>query len=237
MKPPSQAQNKDPQPSAASHPTSTNSGVAAADHPRPAEAKTDQFLETNKNETARPSSQDASPPKTRSRAPTKPVIPAIPNLPNKASTVTSPPTQPAKSAGNPNGKQSDSAGQVQPSASQPDITSAPLAPKAPPKSWAELLRQKNPAPSAPRAAVTNAAGFVANDLQAPKANSLTDVLKLYDVGSESKISFLEPRGLVNTGNMCYMNSVCHARSFLKTPLTFGCRFFKSWYFACHFSSF
>lgn len=43
-----------------------------------------------------------------------------------------------------------------------------------------------------------------------KSESMSDVLA--SLGGESvryseKIAFLEPRGLVNTGNMCYMNSV------------------------------
>ena len=39
------------------------------------------------------------------------------------------------------------------------------------------------------------------------ASSLAEALRSYRVGSGEKIAFLEPRGLVNTGNMCYMNSV------------------------------
>lgn len=44
----------------------------------------------------------------------------------------------------------------------------------------------------------------------PKNESLVDVLSSLGVGSENsgnKVAFVEPRGLVNTGNMCYMNSV------------------------------
>lgn len=47
-----------------------------------------------------------------------------------------------------------------------------------------------------------------NGFQQPKPGSLLEVLRSYDteLGS-SRVAFLEPRGLVNTGNMCYMNSV------------------------------
>ncbi|KAK3325763.1 hypothetical protein B0H66DRAFT_599907 [Apodospora peruviana] len=38
-------------------------------------------------------------------------------------------------------------------------------------------------------------------------NSLAEALQTFRVGGEGKLAFLEPRGLVNTGNMCYMNSV------------------------------
>jgi len=90
-------------------------------------------------------------------------------------------------------------------------TEKPLEPvipaeKAAPKSWAELLRSKAAASSADAAAsVTGAA--ITNGIIAPKVNSLADAVRMYDVNNESKISFLKPRGLVNTGNMCYMNAV------------------------------
>jgi len=46
-----------------------------------------------------------------------------------------------------------------------------------------------------------------NGTGASNSGSLGDVLRSYTVESDNKIPFLEPRGLVNTGNMCYMNSV------------------------------
>jgi ubiquitin C-terminal hydrolase len=40
------------------------------------------------------------------------------------------------------------------------------------------------------------------------AESLAEALHSFRaISKDSKLSFLEPRGLVNTGNMCYMNSV------------------------------
>lgn len=39
------------------------------------------------------------------------------------------------------------------------------------------------------------------------ATSLAEALQAYQVGGAAKIAFLEPKGLINTGNMCYMNSV------------------------------
>jgi ubiquitin carboxyl-terminal hydrolase 10 len=73
-----------------------------------------------------------------------------------------------------------------------------------------LLRAKN-APAAAQAAAaappaTN--GVVAtNGPAVPRSNTLADVLASFSVDSEKKVTFLEPRGLVNTGNLCYMNSV------------------------------
>lgn len=78
------------------------------------------------------------------------------------------------------------------------------APKPAPKSWADLVRTK----SKPGAAAAPANGEpIANGIQLPKSASLADALKQYNVRSDIKLPFLEPRGLVNTGNMCYMNSV------------------------------
>jgi ubiquitin carboxyl-terminal hydrolase 10 len=80
---------------------------------------------------------------------------------------------------------------------------------AAPKSWAELLRAKNATkaaqPVAPPAATP---APVTNGPVVQKSNTLADVLASFSVDSEKKVSFIEPRGLVNSGNLCYMNSVC-----------------------------
>ena len=43
----------------------------------------------------------------------------------------------------------------------------------------------------------------------PKSNAenMAEAIREYQVGSLDKVSIIEPRGLINTGNMCYMNSV------------------------------
>lgn len=49
-----------------------------------------------------------------------------------------------------------------------------------------------------------------NGITNTKTASLSEALSSYSVAEareNSKVAFLEPRGLVNTGNMCYMNSV------------------------------
>lgn len=87
-------------------------------------------------------------------------------------------------------------------------TSKPASPPAPPKSWADLVRSKTaPRPSSSAAATPQ----IANGLGPAKIETLSDVLNTIDVTATqnvAKIAFLKPRGLVNTGNMCYMNSVC-----------------------------
>lgn len=83
-------------------------------------------------------------------------------------------------------------------------------PKPAPKSWADLVRAKAPRSSK----ISDKAGgeevAQLNGFLAPKTTSLSEALSSYSVDGvkeDAKISFLEPRGLVNTGNMCYMNSV------------------------------
>lgn len=51
--------------------------------------------------------------------------------------------------------------------------------------------------------------------------SLADILSVFQIASERVISapFLEPRGLVNTGNMCFMNAVSYSH--------FGDRYVKT----------
>lgn len=84
---------------------------------------------------------------------------------------------------------------------------APETPQAAPKpkSWADLVKTN----AKPKAAIVSANNghIVANGIQLPKTAPLADALRQYSVQSDAKLAFLEPRGLVNTGNMCYMNSV------------------------------
>ena len=92
--------------------------------------------------------------------------------------------------------------------SQPDAASGPPA-KAAPKSWADLVRTTAPPKMASAVPESNAA-ISTNGAVIDKSESLINALSSYNVENvrnSSKISFLEPRGLVNTGNMCYMNSV------------------------------
>ena len=73
-----------------------------------------------------------------------------------------------------------------------------------PKSWASLLAK-------PQSAAAPAAQNKTSSAPAVKktnTETLVDAFTEFKASSkDSKIAFLEPRGLVNTGNMCYMNSV------------------------------
>jgi ubiquitin carboxyl-terminal hydrolase 10 len=87
------------------------------------------------------------------------------------------------------------------------------APKAwtTPKLWTGLF---NPA-AATSTAASSESGRAATAPGFSKTNSesLAEALRSFSaVSSDAKVAFLEPRGLVNTGNMCYMNSVSGFRS-------------------------
>lgn len=81
--------------------------------------------------------------------------------------------------------------------------------KATPKSWADLVRTTAPPKTAGAEIETNST-FKTVSGRPVKSRPLSEALSLYNVDEakdDNKIAFLEPRGLVNTGNMCYMNSV------------------------------
>ncbi len=90
---------------------------------------------------------------------------------------------------------------------------------APPKLWTGLFAKASAAAKAPAAAgaqptadgasAANASGAVlpTTGLTKVSTSSIAEAIQAYQVSSAEKLVFLEPRGLVNTGNMCYMNSV------------------------------
>lgn len=91
--------------------------------------------------------------------------------------------------------------------SEQTFTATPPPTKAPPKSWADLVRTKASSAALPTPSLDSG---TTNGFAVSKAGSLSDVLSSFNVDSrddDTKIAFLEPRGLVNTGNMCYMNAV------------------------------
>lgn len=122
------------------------------------------------------------------------------------------PTQPAAESadGTAEGKASEAA--------QP----APAAPAAwsKPKLWAGLFNKPSSSAASTSAAATaaqtqtngettngSAVAPGAGSFAKANASSLAQALQAYRPTSPDRLTFLEPRGLVNTGNMCYMNSV------------------------------
>ena len=122
-------------------------------------------------------------------------------------------------------------------AQSPETTPAVISPtaKAPPKSWADLVRTKAPS-SSPAGPPSSTTGALTNGVNVTRITSPGEALGDFSVHSERKICFLEPRGLVNTGNMCYMNSVSSASPKLSITSLRSSRFFKFLFFAYPFTT-
>jgi ubiquitin carboxyl-terminal hydrolase 10 len=167
---------------------------------------------------------------THTRTATRPIVPVIPITPKvavptarKPSVVLSPPenekegeseagavaTPPKSDRTRSSDTLVASPQQSTPAASrsEPETaeSTATASKPAAPKSWADLVRTKAAKNDAASPAVNGAATI---DVNVSNAGSLADAIRAFSVDSAAKISFLKPRGLVNSGNMCYMNSVC-----------------------------
>ncbi|KIX09053.1 uncharacterized protein Z518_00131 [Rhinocladiella mackenziei CBS 650.93] len=149
-----------------------------------------------------------TPPKAR---PVAPVVPAVPILPPSPSTRrphrdSAVSTQSKLSEQAPEGSEpaatTTETAETKPTADE----SAPVVSPPAPKSWANLFKSNS---SHIGSTTTASSDVTGNAPGAGKNGTRSDVL--HDMNSvvegPSKISFLKPRGLVNTGNMCYMNSV------------------------------
>ncbi|KAI5296354.1 hypothetical protein KEM52_003704, partial [Ascosphaera acerosa] len=152
----------------------------------------------------------------------------------KPATTPSAPTDPVESQEQP-APQSFETQPTAPAATQgPAEGPAPAAPTkaAPPKSWADLVRKRTAAANLGNASSLASVGAAATSTSltgvalasgAPatpaaaagatngiKSSSMRDVLAAVsrsELPFSQRVAFIEPRGLVNTGNMCYMNSV------------------------------
>ncbi|EAW08021.1 mRNA-binding ubiquitin-specific protease UBP3 [Aspergillus clavatus NRRL 1] len=154
-----------------------------------------------------PTSSTRSQPHIKGQKPAVPVVPVVPVIPSPGT-----PRQAHTDAGN---RASETSNPV-PAAVVDDSTKEDVSDEAgktasparsAPKSWADLVRARG---AAKAAGATGAPSVEPNGLIMRKSESLANVLTSLgeDVSQYSdKIAFLEPKGLVNTGNMCYMNSV------------------------------
>lgn len=165
---------------------------------------------------------------TRPGVPVIPVVPLMPQSPSapKQSRSSAHPTpgtpdstEATASTALENGQAATDEGS-RPAASSETASNAAPSPapqRVAPKSWADLVRSK---------AAANKAAAPSPQAGAPtlsRGESLAEALNSFGANVEQyseKIAFLEPRGLVNTGNMCYMNSVSSIRvtRYMKIPL-------------------
>jgi ubiquitin carboxyl-terminal hydrolase 10 len=162
--------------------------------------------------------QTPTQPKSR---PVAPIIPAVPILPTSPTASRKPHRDSVVSIASklsvPHDNSDKGMDRRQSDASPPEVTepsptdsehtSKPASPPAPPKSWADLVRSKAPPPVFGNVPTPTQ---LPNGLGATKSESLSEVLNTMSSDSgipASKTAFLQPRGLVNNSNTCYMNSV------------------------------
>ncbi|KAI1207263.1 cysteine proteinase [Annulohypoxylon truncatum] len=171
----------------------------------------------------------ATKPASRTAVPAVPVLPAFPKASPKEATSSSIEVKPSER------KQSEpqatteapvTENSVETSQAEVKPEPAPAPVKAAPKLWTGLFTRPTPSPSSTGGTGTGSAGTGATTAGAipdgavqgngsvgvgsfakSNASSLAEALRAYNVSGDRKIAFLEPRGLINTGNMCYMNSV------------------------------
>lgn len=193
---------------------------------------TDPAVQRTPKQTASAVDKVASPttPNARSPAntvktatPPKPVVPAVPKLPSKTT-----PKQAAADAEKLAAAEDETTAQnpdpsiivAEDDATGEEPASAP-APAQKPTSWANLFarRQQQAAAANGASPASSVSGDVPNGngatstFASKSSSSVAEAIRAYKVNSGGKTSYIEPRGLINTGNMCYMNSILQVLMF------------------------
>ncbi|EGY13521.1 ubiquitin carboxyl-terminal hydrolase [Verticillium dahliae VdLs.17] len=208
--------------SAVSTPATPHANAASTSHDNPTEISTQNKRPVTSGSGA---STSQSPAPSSSR-PIVPVVPAIPKgSPKTTKTSAEASSEVAKAP-----VAQDAPSEIpsvgvpsQEKAQQPSEEAPKSTPRAPPSSWSALFAKNAAAAAAAknRNAQNGSAGQGTNgtspddadrpfDSTFPSDNSVNTIaaaLRAYRVRNPEKVKYVEPRGLVNIGNMCYMNSV------------------------------
>lgn len=154
-------------------------------------------------------------PATRPAAPAVPVVPVLPKHGPKPETASQ--EKANEDAAKPNGQDTVAAESNEANPDAADEAPAPAV-KIPPSSWANLFAKPLARAPVNGSGVNGVNGvngdstdainnFPGSAFSKSNVDSLAEAIQSYVVENNGKLDFLEPRGLINTGNMCYMNSV------------------------------
>lgn len=166
-----------------------------------------------------PTPTKSSKPSSRAAIPAVPILPVLPKTgPREARSTTGAEKATVEKTAieAPDAAKVDVVADTNGTSVEEDKTAAPSV-KSGPKTWSGLFAGAA-AKSVPGSMASGVNGTTLIDgagsesmgqpgFAKTNASSLAEALRAYRVGISEKIAFLEPRGLVNTGNMCYMNSV------------------------------
>lgn len=143
-----------------------------------------------------------------------PAVPVVPALPKDGAVVNS---NPATGTDQTTETASDDAKTSTEAPEQPKDENK-SAPSVTVNSWSALFKRPSAANSVPAGSTPPNGAVVISDVPRPVADgtatvvksstaSLADILNTYEVRSNDKLYFIEPRALKNRGTDCYMNSV------------------------------
>ncbi|EEY14484.1 ubiquitin carboxyl-terminal hydrolase [Verticillium alfalfae VaMs.102] len=207
--------------SAASTPATPHANAASTSHTNSTETTTQNTRPVTSGSGA---STSQSPAPSSSR-PVVPVVPAIPKGSPKTTTTGAEASSEVTKEPAAQDAPSETPSADVPSeekAQEPSEEARKSTPRAPPSSWSALFAKNAAAAAAAknRNAQNGAAGQGINgtspdDVDRPfdstfpsdnSVNTIAAALRAYRVRNPEKVKYVEPRGLVNIGNMCYMNS-------------------------------